>query len=170
LTFTVFVLPFEERSDVEPLIADIEARTPYPVPTDCAVTPFDDVGLSLSATNRQRILYTIDGDGMSLTGNLALLYAGENTVRWYPDEWSTITLDAALAGSGTAALVTNEIRSSDHDGEHLATTFLFPAEGCWELTATTEDGASLNATVYVYPDACRTEIGEPLAEACPREG
>jgi hypothetical protein len=173
LDFTVWVLPFEQRSDMAPVFADYEARIPFPVPADCAVTAIDDIDVLLSARSRSELTWSVEGDGLTLHGELPLLFAGENILRWYPEPWATVIVNATLAGSGMPALITYEIRTTDVTGEQLATTLLFPSEGCWTLHAETEatedaPARTLDATVYVYPEGCRTEQGQPLPETCER--
>jgi hypothetical protein len=171
LDFTIYVEPFEARSDMAPILADYESRIPWPVPADCAVTPIDDIGLSASSRAGQHLVYEVKGDGLSLAGELPLLFAGENDLRWYPDPWATLSVSGALAGGAVPVLVSSEIRSADQSGEYLATTLLFPSDGCYTLHAETEPTATdpartLDVTVYVYPEACRTVPGDPIPVTC----
>jgi hypothetical protein len=154
VAFTVRVIPELERPAIRAQLEARAAARPWDVPADCAVTELGDPFQSTSIRTLGQLFYSVEGTGMRLSGDLDLLFEGENVLRWYPDTWVEPVIEGRqLDGNGTA-LVTSLIRSVDEQGEHAATTVLFPLPGCWQLTGA--DGERMvEAVVNVYPAGCR---------------
>jgi hypothetical protein len=169
LAFTVNVLPFLERDDVQEELAVYSARIPYPPPAECATTPLAGPKYRRATGASTQLAYSVEGDGLRVDGELDALFAGENALRWYPEEWGEITVDGSDAAGSGAVGFAGYIRSADRYGEHWATTLLFPGPGCWQLHGAVGDQA-VDLTVYVYPAECRAELGHTPPADCPRPG
>jgi hypothetical protein len=153
LRVTVFVQPPTARPELAALIARHAALVPYPPPADCATTPLGDPKLRRVTVEPDTLEYTIAGQGLSLRGDLSLLYDGVNELRWAPAVWSDIQVTGASLADPAITLRSDMMRSVDANGEFWRATTLFPAPGCWQLHAVAGT-QTLDATVYVYPAEC----------------
>lgn len=167
IDFTVWVIPPTDRPLVRDQLDAREALRPWPVPAGCPATPLIGPVVSTSPRTYGHITYRVDGEQFRLAGDLDLLFEGENALRWYPDTWVEPLIDGTQLDGGLTVFVTSFIRSVDEAGEHAATTLLFPAPGCWQLRGVAGEQA-VEATVYVYPVACRPpdEHGTAVTGVC----
>jgi hypothetical protein len=166
LQFVVNVLPQRERPDVQQLIQQHLALTPFAPPPDCAITPV--VGPAAHLTERSPSApyeYSLEGNGLSLRGAPDLLFEGENALAWFPAEWAEFSVRGNLIGDAGVSLRSTGIRTADERGEYWRSTVLFPAPGCWELHATAGT-QTLDAVVYVYPAECHRDDAGQLPAAC----
>jgi hypothetical protein len=166
LRVTVFVQPPTAHPFTEALIAQRNARVPYPPPASCATTPIGEPRLVGSANAQNLLEYTIAGDGISLRGDPGLLFEGVNELRWAPDPWSEVQVSGVAVDDPAQTLRSDMMQSVDAVGEFWRADILFPVPGCWQLHAVAGTH-SLDVTVYVYPTACRpTTDGATQSDAC----
>lgn len=163
LTATVYVLPNELRPDIAAARQSRDAATPYPVPATCAATGWSGPEDRAAQFNPY---FWIDGDGVSVRSRDGLLWDGQDDEL----EW-TAASDADLALSGhalndpSATLRATVTRRADQAGSYWASSIVFPAPGCWTVTASAGDDR-LDATVYVYPSDCRPQEEGQSATPC----
>lgn len=137
---------------------------PYPIPTTCGVTSL--VG---PQTRRGFFAYWLDGDGLSAGNEVGLFFEGDNKIQWQAEPQNA----GDLAVTGKRIDVPESpplvVKSTVIGVATWSTGTTFPAPGCWRLHATVGTH-TLDATVYVYPDACRPpalRVGTPPASPSP---
>lgn len=168
LPLTVFALPFEQRADVAWALEERDAvlANLYPVPASCAVTE-----PTLASPDATAHLWFF-GEGIEAVFDPpGIFWAAEEVgMLWYPDPFGELELTGKLPDDPSLLLRTSLIQQTGRQGERWAAAVVFPAPGCWELTASTPD-STLTATVYVYPFECFYEPDHPAPEDCqPPEG
>jgi hypothetical protein len=163
LDLVVDVLPFDQRPDVVAAQAQQAAARPYPIPMSCAADRWtiDDRLAQLAAR------YWLDGDGVAASMiTPALLWQGpDNRIEWSADQSTDFSLGASLADNPDAAVGVDRSQVVSPSGSRWVTRISFPDPGCWTLHAVAGN-ATLDITVYVYPQACRRDPGQPLPAAC----
>lgn len=155
-----YVLPENQRPDVRAGIAYREQMTPYDIPESCDANewtgPSTHQGLFAS--------YAIPDADVRVMSTSGLFFAGENQL-FVATEDQDVTVtgqsvdnpamtprsDVQLASGGMVPLV--------------EVTLDFPVPGCWDLEVEAE-GQTIGATVYVYPEECRRELGAELPPNC----
>jgi hypothetical protein len=163
MTLTVYALPFEQRADVAWALAAREEMlsTLFPVPADCAVTE-----PTLASPDASAHLWYI-GEGIEAVFDPpGVFWAGEEVgMLWYPEPFGDLELTGTLEDDPSLLLRTSLMQQTGRGGERWAATVVFPAPGCWALTASTTE-STLEATVYVYPFECFHEADHPAPEDC----
>lgn len=164
LTIVVDVRPLSDRPDVRQVLERRDAAMPYPAPATCGPgwgEPQDRFGNYGAA-------YWIDLDGLSVRSYDGLLWTNEPVVLdWIPDEWGEITIEGHALDGGMALGYASDPthRVGNTEGNYWQSSLLFGTPGCWEMTVTVGEVAQA-FMVWVYPDECRREGGEPLPDAC----
>jgi hypothetical protein len=167
--FVTYVMPLEERPDVQEQLARRAAIKPFPVPGDCPATSIDHAKFQQWVHHEAPLEYVISGDGIALSGQPDLLFEGENVLGIQADEFDDPQLRGNLVGEPGLTLRSTGIRSAGATGEYWRATVVFPAAGCWEVQATSGP-YQLNATLYVYPADCHVEPGHEPADSCAPPG
>jgi len=150
LRIVVNVLPVAERVDVIDSQRRRAEQRPFAVPDDCPVSPLSGPGVRRDSSAGSPIDYWVEGDGIDLHGDLDLLFEGNGGLDWFIEPWAEPNVRGNLIDDPSVTLRIYGNHSSDLRGEHWRSSIVFPAPGCWTLSATAGD-ASLIATVYVYP-------------------
>jgi hypothetical protein len=123
---------------------------PYPVPADCPVTPLR----GLEERDGYRA-YWLDSNGLAIGIEGGLLFEGLNNAR----STDLRTIEARLKGDPTVPL-----RWYGERGRMGFAVLEFLAPGCWTIEGRGWQDREVRfaATVYVYPQQCRTH-----SIACP---
>ncbi|GEM_PF-5000632 len=117
----------------------------YPIPASCASIPLGQMA-------------KIPGDGLSAEAPLGVLYAGNNKLLWRMDHLAPLELGGRRLDGPAPPPRLVSAASAMQGGALIGTssTVSFPAAGCWHVHATA-GAQTLDAILYVYPQACRPE-------------
>ncbi len=130
---------------------------PFPTDDGCDVTPMT------SWHNRAEYLAAwLNGVGLSAGLHDGLLYEGDNTLLWLAEGSGDLQITAELTDSTSSAFDLTADEATAGDGTPVWTSSLaFASPGCWQISA--EQGSNrLDATVRVYPAACRPDAFDPV--------
>lgn len=133
------------------------------MPAGCAITPLPPLSEGSSGIAAR----WLRGSGIAAGSVAGAFYQGSGLIWWELDQRAPLTV--------TGHLVTDSARSvsvlTDLSGSLstvYATSVSFPDPGCWQLQAQA-GGQRFQATVYVYPKACRPPSmaqGSPATSPC----
>lgn len=110
------------------------------------------------------MLYWINGEGISLADPFTVYWAGEGSATdqthldFYTDEDADFTVSGRTHDSDDQpfdlSLNFTLVSRVERFGTAWQALTTFPAPGCWDIRAEAGD-STFEATVYVYPEACR---------------
>lgn len=172
LSVIVYVTPSEERPLIAQLVATHQALLPYAVPSSCAVTdwtgPVDPRPIAPAGPTDVPFqpLYWLIGQGVSAGSATALLWEGEgNPLTWILGQWTDLQITGQSIDEPFLSLRVSLSQSVGRSGSRWKSTLVFPAAGCWTITATAGT-QQFDATVYVYPAMCQHDVETPVATGC----
>jgi hypothetical protein len=133
------------------------ARQPFLPPASCATTAWT------FARRGDFSAYWLQGADLAAGNPVGVLFVGANKVQWQPAGDPAIQLlSRRLDGDSPPAAIENQ--NTILGSGATSSTVSFPRAGCWSLHAT-RTSSVLDATVYIYPESCRTQYG--LATSVP---
>ncbi len=157
-TFTVNVLPFEARTDVQLFVNVRQAMIPYPTPATCNANQWTGPEIRESFG----IYYWIDNGGIAMRDLSGVFFEGEEelVVQKLGDTRPEIVAWTGGAQFDEAGQYINfELsQTAGQGGDAWVAKGFFPVSGCWHVNVKIED-QEFTATIYVYPAACRLEEG-----------
>jgi hypothetical protein len=149
----------DQRTEIE------KSLNLYPAPASCATSPL------VGPEERKRFpAWWLDGQGIAAGTPIGALFEGGNKIQWHLNTVAALTATGERLDASAPPLKLEHVEGigtmiDDADSRYSSEVY-FPAPGCWRIEA--EAGQqTLEATVYVYPLACKPPNMRGPNEAAP---